>query len=67
MRRHYYLEDFNSRNGTFLNGRPVSERELLPENDEVQICDLAFIFHLSPAEVAARPPDGRGTPSKTRP
>ncbi len=48
----YYLEDLHSRNGTFLNGRPVGQRQLLSDNDEVGICDLAFAFHF------ARPPTG---------
>lgn len=41
----YYIEDLNSRNGTFVNGALVTERQLIDENDEIQICDLAFIFH----------------------
>jgi serine phosphatase RsbU (regulator of sigma subunit)/pSer/pThr/pTyr-binding forkhead associated (FHA) protein len=41
----YYVEDLNSRNGTFLNGQLVRERQPLAENDELQICDLAFVFH----------------------
>jgi serine phosphatase RsbU (regulator of sigma subunit) len=44
----YYVEDLNSRNGTYLNGRLVASRQPLAENDEVQICDLVFVFHLRP-------------------
>ena len=43
--QNFYIEDLNSRNGTFVNGELVTERQLIAENDEIQICDLAFIFH----------------------
>jgi serine phosphatase RsbU (regulator of sigma subunit) len=57
----FYLEDLHSRNGTFLNGRPVIQRQLLGENDEVGICDLLFTFHLGPPEVnLTTPPARRG-------
>jgi serine phosphatase RsbU (regulator of sigma subunit) len=57
----FYLEDLHSRNGTFLNGRPVVQRQLLDENDEVGICDLLFTFHLGPPEPnLLTPPARRG-------
>jgi len=56
----FYLEDLHSRNGTFLNGRPVGQRQLLSENDEVGICDLSFMFHLAPPELNLTPPARRG-------
>ncbi len=57
----FYLEDLHSRNGTLLNGRPVIQRQLLDENDEVGICDLLFTFHLGPPEAnLATPPARRG-------
>ncbi len=40
----YFVEDLNSRNGTFVNGTRV-ERQKLAENDELRICDLVFAFH----------------------
>jgi serine phosphatase RsbU (regulator of sigma subunit) len=46
----YYLEDLHSRNGTFLNGRPITQRQVLDENDEVGICDLLFAFHAGPPQ-----------------
>jgi serine phosphatase RsbU (regulator of sigma subunit) len=55
----YYLEDLHSRNGTFLNGKPITQRQLLGENDEVGIGDLAFIFHLGPPELNITPPSAR--------
>ena len=41
----YYVEDLQSRNGTYLNGNRVEGRQILSENDELKICDLVFAFH----------------------
>ena len=51
----YYIEDLHSRNGTLVNGQPITQPQLLNENDEVAICDLAFTFHLGPPESTAAP------------
>ena len=34
---HYYLRDLNSKNGTYLNGKPVQEVTEIKDNDEIQI------------------------------
>jgi phosphoserine phosphatase RsbU/P len=52
----YYIEDLHSRNGTFVNGRLLTGRQLLKENDEIGICELSFTFHLAE-------PDANETPS----
>ncbi len=39
----YLLEDF-SRNGTLLNNQAVLEPTQLPDQSEIQICDVTFIF-----------------------
>jgi phosphoserine phosphatase RsbU/P len=41
----YYLEDLNSRNGTYLNGKLVTRPQSLKDGDEIGICDLSFVFH----------------------
>lgn len=41
----YFIEDLESRNGTFVNGQPVVGRRRLDEGDELDICDLTFVFH----------------------
>ena len=41
----FFVEDLESRNGTFVNGQLVRGRKLLQENDRVKICDLLFSFH----------------------
>jgi sigma-B regulation protein RsbU (phosphoserine phosphatase) len=40
----YFVEDLNSRNGTFVNGERVDGLRKLSENDELRICDLVFSF-----------------------
>jgi serine phosphatase RsbU (regulator of sigma subunit) len=41
----FYVEDLESRNGTFVNGQLVKGRQRLQDNDRVKICDLLFSFH----------------------
>ena len=57
----YYIEDLHSRNGTFVNGRLLTGRQLLKENDEIGICELSFDFHL----IRPMPSDTPSTSSKT--
>jgi sigma-B regulation protein RsbU (phosphoserine phosphatase) len=76
----YYVEDLNSRNGTFVNGRAVNDRQLLSDGDQLGICELLFSFHRGPPDpelvfdegppgdieaTAAMIDDGRLTPSST--
>jgi serine phosphatase RsbU (regulator of sigma subunit)/pSer/pThr/pTyr-binding forkhead associated (FHA) protein len=76
----YYVEDLHSRNGTFVNGRMVVDRQLLADGDQLGICELVFSFHLGPSDpdvefeeeapgnieaTAAMIDDGRRTPSST--
>ncbi len=55
----FYIEDLHSRNGTLLNGRPIVQRQLLAECDELGICDFAFVFHLEPSPSSPAPPPAR--------
>ncbi|MGD0517399.1 MAG: SpoIIE family protein phosphatase [Thermoguttaceae bacterium] len=57
----FHIEDLHSRNGTFINGRLLTGRQLLKENDEIGVCELSFSFHLTPPE----PSDSSSTSSKT--
>ena len=41
----YFVEDLNSRNGTFLNGEQVRGRLKLTDNDELRICGLSYRFY----------------------
>jgi hypothetical protein len=49
----FYLEDMNSRNGTFLNDHRLEGRRKLSENDQVRICDVVLVFQQEPAESPA--------------
>jgi serine phosphatase RsbU (regulator of sigma subunit) len=40
----YFVEDLNSRNGTFVNDERIEGRRRLADGDELRICDLAFAF-----------------------
>jgi phosphoserine phosphatase RsbU/P len=46
----FYVEDLHSRNGTLLNGLPVTGRQPLSDDDQLGICDLSFVFHRGAAE-----------------
>ncbi|NLX97365.1 MAG: SpoIIE family protein phosphatase [Rhodopirellula sp.] len=50
----FFLEDLNSRNGTFLNNARLEGRAQLSENDQVRICDVVLVFHQGPP--VASPP-----------
>jgi len=59
----FFVEDLNSRNGTYLNGRIVEGRALLKDNDRVKVCDLLFTFHLEDPRVSAPPPTVHDSPN----
>ena len=52
-----YIEDLHSRNGTYVNGKPVRQRQLLQEHDRITLCDIAFVF-------LEKPPSEEGTATK---
>ena len=45
----FYIEDKQSRNGTFVNNQPVTQRTLLNNNDRIRICDFLAAFVDPPA------------------
>jgi phosphoserine phosphatase RsbU/P len=44
----YYIEDLESRNGTFVNSVEIKEKTRLNDNDRIKICDCMFTFHQEP-------------------
>jgi phosphoserine phosphatase RsbU/P len=40
-----YIEDMQSRNGTYVNGRQIRDRHLLNDQDRITLCDVVMIFH----------------------
>jgi len=54
----YFVEDLQSRNGTLLNGKPISERQPLTDGDRLGICELTFVFfHTYPPKEPASTTD----------
>lgn len=51
----FYIEDMQSRNGTYVNGRQIRERQLLSDQDRITLCDVVMVFH---ADAAERKPAG---------
>ena len=43
----FFIMDLNSKNGTFINGKPLSPQEEYPlcDNDKIQISEVELIFH----------------------
>jgi len=44
----FFVEDMESRNGTYVNGEKIDKRRLLRDNDRLKICNLLFTFRLYP-------------------
>lgn len=40
----YVIEDLDSRNGTFVNGRKIEGPTALNDNDRIKICDILFVY-----------------------
>ena len=40
----YFIEDLQSRNGTFLNNQAITARTPLKNNDKIRICDFVVAF-----------------------
>lgn len=49
----FLLEDLKSRNGTFLNGRLITEPTRMNDGDLIRICDLEFSFHAEEEDSSA--------------
>jgi hypothetical protein len=41
----YFLDDLQSRNGTFVNNQAINARTTLKNNDRIRICDFIAVFH----------------------
>jgi serine phosphatase RsbU (regulator of sigma subunit)/pSer/pThr/pTyr-binding forkhead associated (FHA) protein len=50
----FLVEDLRSRNGTSLNGRPLTERRPLEDGDELLICDQRLVFTTTGTAPSAR-------------
>ncbi len=43
----YFVQDLNSRNGTFLNDQPIHQPTRLYDQAEIRICDVTLVFLIS--------------------
>ena len=50
----FYIEDMQSRNGTFVNNQPITARTQLKHNDRIRICDFVAAF-CNPSELPPLP------------
>ena len=41
----FYIEDMQSRNGTYVNGRQIRQRCQLNDQDRITLCDVVLVFH----------------------
>ncbi|MFT5302886.1 MAG: sigma-B regulation protein RsbU (phosphoserine phosphatase) [Mariniblastus sp.] len=54
----YYLQDLNSRNGTYLNNQPIHRATKLYDHSEIRICEVTLAFSISAnpgSQIAPRP------------
>lgn len=52
---HYFIEDLNSRNGTFLNEYPVNSQTKIYDQSEIKICDVTMSFSLTHSQNDVQP------------
>jgi phosphoserine phosphatase RsbU/P len=58
----YFIEDLQSRNGTFVNNQAISGRTPLRHQDKVRICDFQAVFlHTLPADEEDEAEEGGST------
>jgi DNA-binding response OmpR family regulator len=56
---HYVIEDLDSKNGTFVNGRRITEPAVLSDGDEVHVTPLISLTFVGYASTAPLPGDMR--------
>lgn len=52
---HYLIEDLDSKNGTFVNGRRITEPAVLADGDEIQVTPLIALTFVGYASTAPLP------------
>jgi serine phosphatase RsbU (regulator of sigma subunit) len=64
----YFVEDLNSRNGTYLNDQPVHQPTKLYDGSLIRICDVTFTFFLTDqfSEIPRATIEGPGTGTRER-
>jgi len=49
----FYIEDMQSRNGTYVNGRQIRQPQVLNDQDRITLCDVVLVFSDDPADKQA--------------
>lgn len=52
----FFVEDLQSRNGTYVNNQLIAGPQRLTDRDRLKICDVLFTFHLSDPNLRATDP-----------
>ena len=52
----YAVEDLQSRNGTYVNGKRIEQKTILKDNDRLKICDTLFVFRTGAKPALANAP-----------
>ena len=63
----FYIEDMQSRNGTYVNGRQIRERCLLNDQDRITLCDVVMVFHADDGRQESRRHAAPSPSSRPRP
>ncbi len=58
----FYLEDLQSRNGTYVNGQRITNSVLLRDRDQIQLYDISLTFHAEEERLTRATTYGRVTP-----
>ncbi|HZT80818.1 MAG TPA: SpoIIE family protein phosphatase [Gemmataceae bacterium] len=60
----FFIEDMQSRNGTFVNNQPITTRTALKHNDRVRVCDFVAAFLETPTRPADLTCDDSEVPTR---
>ena len=41
----FFIEDLQSRNGTYVNNGRIRQRQELSDEDRITLCDVVLVFH----------------------
>ena len=58
----FFIEDMQSRNGTYVNGRQIRDRMQLDDQDRITLCDVVLVFK----DERRQPPPPHGVDPQTK-
>ncbi len=63
----FFIEDLQSRNGTYVNNSRIRQREQLSDQDRITLCDVVLVFNDDAPAGLARPRHGGDLQDDFRP